>query len=168
MPALCHSFIELTILSGASPRWFSIGCKALSSLAGGLLIVLSLHLPGMVPSSPRLPRRSPEKDGGSRDQGQSVEPQEVRQYFRTPVITSAFCSCTEELQEPGLGAEFICRGLPHLESMVSHKPSRGISTIQSQKEQGAPMSPCISRLAGWVWASGGRMVELGKPRLSPG
>lgn len=50
MPALCHSFIKLTILSGASPRWFPVGCKALSSGAGGLLTALSLHLPEVVPS----------------------------------------------------------------------------------------------------------------------
>lgn len=93
-----------------------------------------------------------------------MDPQVVRQYFRTPAIASAFCSYTEELQEP----EFIRLGLLHLESMVSHKPSGEISTIQSQKEQGMLVSLCIFHPLAGVWASGGQMVELGKLKLSPG
>lgn len=38
----------------------------------------------------------------------------------------------------------------YLESTVSHKPTRNISTLQSQKEEGAPVPLCISLLAGGV------------------
>lgn len=53
--------------------------------------------------------------------------------------------------------------LLYLDSMVSYKPAG-----ESRKEQGVPVSLCISLRVGWgVLASWGQRVELGKLRLSP-
>lgn len=162
MPALCHSFIVLTILSGASPRWFPIGCKALSSVAGGLLIALSpFTWDGALLGSPR---RSPEKDDGSRDQGQSVEPGNIS----GPLSLHLLFFLHRGAPRSWSWCRAYMPGTPHLESMVSHKPSGEIRTTQSQKEQGAPVSPCISPLAGWGLGIRRPDGGTGEARLSQG
>lgn len=47
----------------------------------------------------------------------------------------------------------------YLESTVSHKPTRNISILQSQKEEGAPVPLCISLLAGGVMKPKSRVGE---------
>ena len=148
MPALCPSpRLHSLYPARVSRHWFPMRCKALCSVAGGPLTALSLHLSGRVPSQG--PPGGPQKRMmGAGARGRVWSPVWPG-HISGPLSLHLPFVPAEQLQEPGLSAEFTCLRLPCLESIVSYRPLREISTAQGQKEQGVPVSLCISLLAGW-------------------
>lgn len=103
-------------------------------------------------ASSETPRRSPGKDDGGREQGQSGELCVVQQYFRA--LLALYHVYLSSLHREAPRTYPWCKvympetPLLYLESTLSYKPTGDMSPLQNQKDQRVPMFLCISLLAG--------------------